>query len=286
MSGIYPFQIGTFQCAIIFDNIRQMQIQQIFPTVPSEELVNALHDCGLESEMVEMGFNCLYIDTGQQKILVDSGGGEGQLLGNLSEINVQASDIDTIVITHGDGDHIGGLEQFPNAHFFLPRLAWKLWTEPEKQAGMIEEFIKLFQNALSEAQLVQRTKGRERYGQVVLPSIEDRVTLVDFEAEFIPGIKFVAAPGHRSDHAAVEIQSNGETLLHLVDSIRHPVQVTNPQWTTFIDSYPEQIVTTNKMLLQRANNNNAQVFGVHLTFPGLGHVIQTETGYKWQGRAS
>ena len=114
--------------------------------------------------------------------------------------------------------------------------------------------------------------SRGQYGTETLPLLQDRTDQVALEEEFLPGFKLVGAPGHRTDHVAVEISSNGETLLHVADSIRHAIQAAYPHFYSGIDSYPEQIAETNRALLDRAAQNNTLIFGAHMGFPALGRV--------------
>jgi 7,8-dihydropterin-6-yl-methyl-4-(beta-D-ribofuranosyl)aminobenzene 5'-phosphate synthase len=57
----------------------------------------------------EWGLSFL-IETGSQRILFDTGGGQ-TLLGNVRSLNVDLGKIDAIVISHGHDDHTGGLEK-------------------------------------------------------------------------------------------------------------------------------------------------------------------------------
>ena len=54
------------------------------------------------------GFAC-YIDTGEVKILFDTGGDPRILLANMDGLSIAVGEIETIVLSHIHGDHLGGL---------------------------------------------------------------------------------------------------------------------------------------------------------------------------------
>lgn len=54
--------------------------------------------------------NCIYLGTDQTKILIDAGISAKSIVSKLTEINVDLSDIDAILITHEHTDHIQGLK--------------------------------------------------------------------------------------------------------------------------------------------------------------------------------
>jgi glyoxylase-like metal-dependent hydrolase (beta-lactamase superfamily II) len=281
MDGIHEFSLGSFRCLVLFDNSKTARLSQVFPRIPEEKLAAAMLDLGLEDETVTVGYNCLFVNTGSQKILIDSGSGSGKLLENIYRAGIEPTDIDTIVITHGDGDHIGGVYDFPNAQLVMLGLGWKLWTSDEGRAQLVEEFVSLFRSKLSAEEEAAMARRRLVYGESVLPAAQSRVGMVEPEVEFVPGIRLLAAPGHRSDHSAVEIESDGEMLLHVVDGIRHPLQTANPNWASFIDSDPVETAATNRRLLARAAAKNALVFAAHLPYPGLGRVRGQDGRWIW-----
>ena len=279
MNDVYQFKLGHFDCAVVADGSRPDTITETFPTVAAEDVSTAMRAIGYDSDEITVGFNLLTIDTGEKRVLVDTGFGRGLLLANLAKLDLKPEDIDLIIITHGDGDHIGGISQFPNAQFVLWQGAWDLWTDEAARGEMLDQFASLFEG-MTDEMLAKRAE----YGRITLPQLqtENRLQLVQLEEEFLPGFQLIGAPGHRSDHVAVQIQSEGTTLLHVVDSIRHPIQIANPTWASYIDSFHDQIIETNQQLLNRVVETEAILFATHMQFPALGHVMKTDNGFRWE----
>lgn len=278
MSRSHRFTVGTLSCATLFDGSRTMPLRAAFPAVP-EATFQAVVSAENYPAEVTGGFNILYVEHEGKHCLIDTGLGSGELLASLGDIGLEPEAIDTVIITHHDGDHIGGLNDFPNAEVVMAKKAWELWTNDESRQGMVGEFIKLFRE-LSSDEREQRAAAREKHGAETLPSLKDRIRLVEPE-KVLKGVQLIYAPGHRSDHYAVEITSGDETLIHVADSIRHPVQA-NYAWASFIDSYPEQIIKTNQMLLKRIVEKKALVFGMHFPFPALARVAEQNGRRSWR----
>jgi len=57
------------------------------------------------------GFGCV-IRTPTEVILFDTGGDGSILLSNMEKMNIDPKDMDTVVISHIHGDHVGGLDAF------------------------------------------------------------------------------------------------------------------------------------------------------------------------------
>jgi len=57
------------------------------------------------------GFSCL-INLPQYRLLFDTGGDPSILLKNMREMDIDPEKIDSVVLSHGHGDHVGGLSVF------------------------------------------------------------------------------------------------------------------------------------------------------------------------------
>lgn len=289
MTATFHFKLGRFDCMAIPDNTRLEPVGQMIADAPPAELSAALRDLGYPSDELQVGYNCLLVNTGEGRVLVDTGSGQGQLLQHLQAEGLGPEEIDTIILTHGDGDHIGGIIDaqgqltFPKARYVMWQEAWAMWTRPETRVHLVEQYLALMRRrGVSDEELPHLAEKRAAYGSRTLPSIQDRVDLVEPETEFLPGFQIIPAQGHRTDHTALLVASAGERLLHVVDAVRHPLQMAHPEWYGTIDSFPQETVETRRRLLQRATAEQALIFGAHLAFPGLGYVHPQGSGWAWQ----
>ncbi|MFK7801101.1 MAG: MBL fold metallo-hydrolase [Anaerolineae bacterium] len=280
----HTFKLGTLTCTSLSDFQRDRTPRVTFPKIDPVELQKEIELGGYDMEIdqpMSLHGNNLLIDTGTQKILIDSGlptAGGGELVNSLKEFGLAPEDIDIVFVTHGDGDHIGGLNNYTQAQIMMPTQSHQLWTEDT--AGMVEEFAKLFRGEISDEELEAMKGGRAKYADV-LESIKDRIILIDEGQSIIPGMTVIHAPGHRRDHVAVEIRSGDDILLHVADAWRHPIQLKRRDFYSLFDSYPDILADTMVKLLDRAAETEALVFGAHFNFPALIKIEKDDSGYHW-----
>src|SRR5262249_18452932 len=156
--------------------------------------------------------------------------------------------IDTIVISHGHWDHVGGIFDtegnfvYPNARYVIWQSEYEYWTAPE-------QFVQTDQNpAISVWAKLQGHK--------------DKIRLIGQdgdEAEVVPGVCAIAAPGHTIGHVALTVESGSDRLIHIVDASHTPVQLDHSIWSPQFDYDKAQAGETRRKLFERAARDKAQM---------------------------
>jgi glyoxylase-like metal-dependent hydrolase (beta-lactamase superfamily II) len=270
----YHFNVGSFSCVAVCDAHDMESIGDMYPEVPKDELASAAGALGYIVDAVPMSSTALAIRAGDQWVLVDAGlpqgDGEyqGHLLRDLQAENIAPQDIRSVIITHGHGDHVGGLINaagefnYPNARYFMWKSEWDQWMSDAALAAVDE----------------QRAAARRA---LYLP-LRDKLTFVEAEKDVVPGVRLVPLAGHTRGHCGVLVESNGERLLNLADIVHTPMQVQHPEWHCMFDTDPEQAVAARRTWFARAAQDNLLTMVFHLPFPSLGHIVPEGAAWQWQ----
>ncbi len=276
----HQFRFGDLRCSVILDASNVHSAGELVVNAEQELLERVALEYNLEVDRILVDYNVLLVDTADRTVLVDAGfGGPGtQLHPGLESLGMDPGDIDTIVITHSDWDHVGGIldEQqrraFPGARYVMLRQAWQCWSTADSRSRLAGI------NAWPEekTELVWKTYSR----------IQELLTLAEPEEEFLPGFCLIPASGHRCDHAVLQLSSWRGKLLHISDAVVHPLLMAHDHWYSTYDSDPEQAVATKLQLLEWCASENALVFGAHFPFPGTGRVQRRDGGWAWHPEPS
>src|SRR3984957_13845266 len=142
-NGFYRFNIGDFQATVISDGHGPIPVRPIFVMNASEAELAPVLKANFMQPVIQATNNPLVVDTGRERILVDTGFGQKigppcgsfpRLQANLGRAGIAPESIDLVVISHGHLDHIGGLMTksgalaFPKAQFVFVDTEWNYWT--------------------------------------------------------------------------------------------------------------------------------------------------------------
>ncbi len=282
----FRFKIGDFQCFSVADGNLNYPLDSFFRNAPRTQLEEELREMGLPTTQVATPYTLLYVNTGNHRVMVDTGAGNlgehaanmfpnldhstsvtGKLIPNLRAAGIEPEDVDTVLITHAHPDHVAGtlIEgklAFANAQYFVPRMEYEFWMS----------------DAATQAPPVFVSIAREN-----LEAMRERMTLIDDGTEIVPGICAVATPGHTPGHTAFSIVSKGEELIHISDVALYPLHIQHPDWAPAFDMNVEQALATKRRIMQRAADTSALVFAHHFPpFPNVGHVVKQGEGWQWQ----
>ncbi len=274
-----PFSVGDIQCIAINDGTFSYPTDWFFSNVPQEQLEGSLRDHDLPLNQVVSPYTCLVVKTGKHTVLIDTGADglaptTGELLKNLKAEGITPEEITTVVLTHAHPDHIGGVldtnskPAFPNARYVMSRTEWNFWNcDPDLCNTGLDDHMKEL--------LV--TCARKN-----LSPLKGCLELLDGEKEVVPGVHAIPAPGHTPGHIALVVSSSNAQLLHMTDSVLHPMHLEQPAWRNVFDLNQDDAATTRRRLLDRAAADNASVLAYHFPFPGLGRVTKSGNAWRWE----
>jgi glyoxylase-like metal-dependent hydrolase (beta-lactamase superfamily II) len=279
------FKIGEFECIALSDGSFPYHPHMFFSNVPQERLEKELQAQGLPTDTITGPYTCVLVSTGKHKVLLDTGAGgmapsTGELLRNLEQTGTDPSEIDVVILTHAHPDHIGGnvdsegKPTFPNARYVMWKKEWDFWTSdnPDLSSINLPEEIK--------AGLFLATVRH------CLPPLRKQIDLIEKESDVVTGIRLLPAPGHTPGHAAVAISSGNDAVLHVADTVMHPMHLEHPDWQNVFDLVQDEAAETRRRILDRAAAERLKIMAYHFPFPTLGRVAARKThGWEWQPSA-
>lgn len=274
--GFHNFKLGDFRVTTILDGGRPSDgPHPIFGENQEATAVAELMEANfLPSDQFVNGFAPVIVDTGAEKILFDTGLGEGARANGLGQLRErmqaaghQPDEIDVVVLTHFHGDHIGGLMEggepaFANARYVAGQVEYDFWTAPERAEG-------------------QTADAAQAVASNVAPLAENMTFLADGD-EVVSGISAVAAFGHSPGHMAFSVESGGRRLMLVADAANHYVaSLMRPDWHVRFDMDKEMATETRMRLFDMIATDRIPFIGYHMPFPAVGFVEKIEPGYRY-----
>lgn len=183
-----------------------------------------------ENNLANWAMRCLLIETGNRKVLIDTGMGDKQgakffsyyypngeetLESSLKKNGFNFNDITDVILTHLHFDHVGGavkynekrelIPTFPNATYHVSQSQWELATNPnrrEKASFLPENFVPLQDyNCLNliekEGELISGIRIKIFNGHTVgqiIPYITYKNKKIAFGADLFPSTAHIPMP--------------------------------------------------------------------------------------------
>jgi glyoxylase-like metal-dependent hydrolase (beta-lactamase superfamily II) len=236
-----------------------------------------------ELNRVTLTCNCLFVDTGKQKILIETGMGEKwsakemsmygisrerSFAGSLKTIaGCDPDDIDIVINTHLHFDHAGGNTLLTGTHATRVPTAGTdqgedaPWLANDNRvAGGPPAFQSQFPSARylaskSEFQAAENPHERDRASYLPenwQPLVDSgQLELMPDNHEPVEGIKVEQVRGHSETMQTVKITSGGETLFGFFDMVPTRHHVAFP-WIMSYDLYPTETLEFKKRILPKA----------------------------------
>ncbi|KAA0180417.1 MBL fold metallo-hydrolase [Cupriavidus gilardii] len=280
--GYYRMMLGEFEITALYDGYIDVD-PKLLRNTSAREVQSLLARMFVESTPgVQTAVNGFLIHTGKNLVLIDTGAGAcfgpalGKIVDNVRAAGYDPMQIDTVLLTHLHGDHACGLAvdgkpAFPTATVHASQMDADYWLSQDvadKAPAEAQPYFKMARDAVAPYQ----AGGRFR----------------TFKAgdEVVPGIAAVAAYGHTPGHTGYLLRSEkkgkAQSLLVWGDIVHsHAVQFRRPDVAIEFDVDSRAAVRTRKRLFNDAARNKLWVAGMHLPFPGIGHVRADGNGYTW-----
>ena len=277
--GYYRLQLGQFEITALYDGAIELDTK-LLKNASATDLDRLLARMFVGNPKMQTAVNAYLINTGAHLVLVDAGAAKlfgpslGYVLQNMKAAGYDPAQVDTVIITHLHGDHIGGLNDnggqpvFAKAKVLVAQADSDFWLSQKVADGAPAGAQPFFKMARDTASPYLQSGQWKTFGD---------------GAELVPGIKAVKANGHTPGHTAYAIESEGKKLLIWGDLVNsHAVQFAKPGVSIEFDIDQKQAIATRRSIMKAMAESKSLVAGMHLPFPGIGHVRAEGKGsYSW-----
>jgi glyoxylase-like metal-dependent hydrolase (beta-lactamase superfamily II) len=261
MRAADPVQVGDWKVTLI-------QLASVTRS-PTE----FVHPDSAPRRPIQVAVNALLLQSRRETILVDSGIGvmapifglETDIESALASQGLLIDGVSAVVLTHLDGDHVGGTMKgswpddlepvFPNARVFAPRLEIE-WSAAGGSGNPIEG------------------------GAVATRALDNVLEPLEANAEVAQGIRVRPAPGHTPGLCMIEIDGDRplvfiSDVLHARFLAAHPVEVV-------VDRDPEMGLRTRRRLLIELADSPIDVYASHIPANAPDSIVSLDAAFAFQ----
>ena len=232
--GTERVMVGNVEITSISDGTLEFDLCNFYLSIATDDW-SPYEDHLTQERRVRFNLGSFLVRSNGRTVLVDTGLGPkpafaretgwGELLDQLRDRDVPLEEIDMVVMTHLQRDHVGrnlldmeGSYQptFPRARYWISAADWEFFCRPEN------------------LELHPTTRG------CVLPLQQLGILeLMEGEHALTSEMTTLPPPGHTPGHMSIVISSQGERCLILGDAAHSPVQVQETDWCSRVDVDPD-----------------------------------------------
>jgi glyoxylase-like metal-dependent hydrolase (beta-lactamase superfamily II) len=269
-------QLGDYRVEIIPDTEFRLDGGAMFGVVPRNLWSRSCPPD--EQNRIRMNMNCVFVEAGREKILIETGIGEkwpakqtamygitrqrplGESLRAIAGVGPE--EITMVVNTHLHFDHAGGntrldasgqaIPAFPNARYFVSRAEFEHAehaTERDRASYLPENWQPLHASG--------------------------QLELKEANYEVVPGLRMENHPGHNRSMQCWRLDRDGQTLFGFADLV--PMRAHVPfAWIMGYDLYPVETLAAKKKLLPQAARENWTCLFYHDPDEPLCRIVEDE----------
>lgn len=254
--------LGSFQVASLLagQNVTDSPRDLFAANVSDEEFARVSEENFIPADRAQFVFTPTVVNTGSEIVLFDTGLNAAGMTAALAAAGYTPDQIDTVIITHMHGDHIGGLtgedgsETFANARYLTAEAEFDAWA----------------------------AAGNDGFEAKVRPLAEKFSFLGDGDSA-ASGITAMAAFGHTPGHMVYMLDSGGAQLLIFADTANHYVwSLAYPEWEFSFDMDKAMAATSRRRILDMLATDRIPMIGYHMPFPGIGYVKTRDDGFDYE----
>lgn len=233
-----------------------------------------------EDNFCKLTMRCLLVETGDRKILIDTGTGNKQadylrfygikeIVDFETELNksgLTCEDITDVILTHLHFDHCGGCTRynsqkrleltFPKAYYWVGETQWKNMLNPNVR------------------------EGDSYFSENMLPVLEaGRLKLVTENFTLCQGVDIKIYNGHTVGQLVTYLHAGEKTFVYVGDVIPSAANIPLA-WVSAYDTFPITSMTEKKKLMDEAIAKNQILIFEHDAYTECCFVTESNGKYK------